>query len=111
MSCDGTTPDSIKTLDAALPSFPGLRWTWKNPLAWLTGIALRWEREHRLRDLDAPLLGDVGLLGREAPPVRGPIGSTVGAVGSSGSQRAPTSALQRIPDSSVRLEPSRNRGI
>jgi hypothetical protein len=69
MSCDGTTPDSIKTLDAALPSFPGLRWTWKNPLAWLTGIALRWEREHRLRDLDDHLLADVGLM-RDAEEVR-----------------------------------------
>ena len=66
MSCGSTTSHSIKTLDAALPSFPGLRWTWKNPLAWLTGNTMRVDR---LRDLDDHLLADIGLM-RDAEEVR-----------------------------------------
>ena len=67
MTCGSTHP--IKTLDAALPSFPGLRWNWKNPLAWLTRITLRRERVRRLRDLDDHLLADIGLT-RDAEEVR-----------------------------------------
>jgi uncharacterized protein YjiS (DUF1127 family) len=61
MSCGSPTCNSIKTLDAALPSYPDLRWNWKNPLTWLTGMALRWEREYQLRELDDRLLADIGV--------------------------------------------------
>ena len=61
MSCASTTCNSTKTVDEATSSFPDLRWNWKHPLAPLTGMALRWEREHRLRDLDDRLLADIGV--------------------------------------------------
>jgi uncharacterized protein YjiS (DUF1127 family) len=69
MTCGRTTCNSIKTLDAALPSVPDPRWNWRNPLAWLTGLAMRWEREHRLRELDDRLLADIGV-SRAAEEVR-----------------------------------------
>jgi uncharacterized protein YjiS (DUF1127 family) len=58
MSCGGST----NTLD--VPSFPALRWSWKIPLAWLTGTALGWERRcqyRQLLELDDRLLADMGL--------------------------------------------------
>jgi uncharacterized protein YjiS (DUF1127 family) len=64
MSCGSTTGNSTNTLGAASPSFPDLRWSWKIPLAWLDGIALRWERrrQHRqLLELDDRMLSDIGM--------------------------------------------------
>ena len=64
MSCGSTTCHSTNTLDAASPSFSVLRWSWKIPLAWLTGIALGWERQYERRQLlqlDDRLLADIGL--------------------------------------------------
>jgi uncharacterized protein YjiS (DUF1127 family) len=64
MSCGSTTCNSTNTLGAASPSFPDLRWSWKIPLAWLTGIALGWERRcqyRQLLELDDRLLADMGL--------------------------------------------------
>jgi uncharacterized protein YjiS (DUF1127 family) len=46
------------------PSFPDLEWSWKIPLAWLAGIATRWERRRQYRqllELDDRLLADIGL--------------------------------------------------
>ena len=68
MSCGSTTCNSTGTLGAAYPSFPGLGWSWKIPLAWLAGIALGWERRHQygqLLELDERLLADIGV-SREA---------------------------------------------
>jgi uncharacterized protein YjiS (DUF1127 family) len=64
MSCGSTICNSTKTLDAASPSLPDLRWSWKIPLAWLAGIALGWERRYQRRqllELDDHLLADIGL--------------------------------------------------
>ena len=69
MSCGSTTCNSTNTLDAASSSFPDLRWSWKNPLTLLAGMALRWERRHRLRELDDRLLADIGV-SRAAEEVR-----------------------------------------
>ena len=64
MSCGSTTCIPTNTLDAASPSFPDLGWSWKIPLAWLDGLALRWERRRQYRqllELDDRLLADMGL--------------------------------------------------
>jgi len=64
MSCGSTTCNSTNNLEAAPPSFPDLRWSWKIPLAWVAGIALRWERQYQHRQLiqlDDRLLADIGL--------------------------------------------------
>ena len=64
MSCGSVTCNSTGNLEAASPSFPDLRWPWKNPLAWLAGIALRWERGYERRqllELDDRLLADIGV--------------------------------------------------
>ena len=64
MSCGSTTCNPPNNLKVASTSFPDLRWSWHGPLAWLTGIALRWARqyEHRqLLQLDDRLLADIGL--------------------------------------------------
>jgi uncharacterized protein YjiS (DUF1127 family) len=62
MSCGST---STNTLDAASPSVPDRRWSRKIPLAWLAGIALKWERRYQRRqlldELDDRLLADIGL--------------------------------------------------
>jgi uncharacterized protein YjiS (DUF1127 family) len=65
MSCGST---STNTLDAASPSVPDRRWSWKIPLAWLAGIALGWGRRYQRRqlldeldELDDRLLADIGL--------------------------------------------------
>jgi uncharacterized protein YjiS (DUF1127 family) len=68
MSCGSTTCNSTNTLDAASPSFSGLGWSWRIPLAWLTGIALAWERRYQYRqllELNDWLLADIGV-SREA---------------------------------------------
>ena len=62
MSCGSTT--STNTLGAASPIFPDLGWSWKTLLAWLTGIALAWERRSQYRELlelDDHLLSDIGV--------------------------------------------------
>jgi len=64
MSCGSPASNSTNTLDAVSPTFPGLRWSWKIPLAWLDGIASRWERRRQygqLLELDDHLLADIGL--------------------------------------------------
>jgi uncharacterized protein YjiS (DUF1127 family) len=64
MSCGSTTGNSTNTLDAASPSFRGLRWSRKVPLAWLDGVALRWERRRQygqLLELDDRMLSDIGM--------------------------------------------------
>jgi uncharacterized protein YjiS (DUF1127 family) len=64
MSCGSTTYNSTNNLEAAPPSFPDQRWSWKIPLAWLAGIALRWERQYQHRQLlqlDDRLLADIGV--------------------------------------------------
>ncbi|MBR1144096.1 DUF1127 domain-containing protein [Bradyrhizobium sp. AUGA SZCCT0431] len=64
MSCGSTTCNSTNPLDAVSPSFPGLGWSWRIPLAWLDEIALRWERRRQygqLLELDDRLLADMGL--------------------------------------------------
>ena len=64
MSCGSPTCNSTNTLDAASSSFSAFRWSWKTLLAWLTGIALGWERRYEYRqllELDDRLLADIGL--------------------------------------------------
>jgi uncharacterized protein YjiS (DUF1127 family) len=64
MSCGSTTCNSATTLDATSLSFPNLGWSWKIPLAWLTGIALWLDRRYEYRqllELDDHLLADIGL--------------------------------------------------
>ena len=64
MSCGSTPCIPTNTLDAASPAFPDLGWSWKIPLAWLGGLALRWERRRQYRqllELDDRLLADMGL--------------------------------------------------
>jgi uncharacterized protein YjiS (DUF1127 family) len=73
MSCGSTIYNSTNTLGAASPSFPDLRWSWKVPLAWLTGIALRLERRHQYRqllELDDRLLADIGVSRNAVEEVR-----------------------------------------
>jgi uncharacterized protein YjiS (DUF1127 family) len=64
MACASTNCNSTNALDAALPSFPDLGWSWRIPLAWLAGIALGWERRSQYRqllELDDRLLADIGV--------------------------------------------------
>ena len=64
MSCGSSTCNSTTTFNAPSLSFPNLGWSWKIPLACLTGIALWLDRryEHRqLLELDDHLLADIGL--------------------------------------------------
>ncbi|HEV7599865.1 MAG TPA: DUF1127 domain-containing protein [Bradyrhizobium sp.] len=64
MSCGSTTCNSATTLDAPSLLFPNLRGSWKIPLAWLAGIALRSERRYQYRqllELDDRLLADIGI--------------------------------------------------
>ena len=70
MSCGSTTCNSATTLDA---SFPNLGWSWKIPLAWLTGIALWLDRRYEYRqllELDDHLLADIGLSRADVEEVR-----------------------------------------
>jgi uncharacterized protein YjiS (DUF1127 family) len=64
MSCGSTASTATNILEASSPSLPGLGWSWKVPLAWLDGIARRWERRGQYRELlelDDRLLADIGL--------------------------------------------------
>jgi uncharacterized protein YjiS (DUF1127 family) len=64
MSCGSTTCNPTNNLEAASTSVPDLRWSWHRPLAWLTGIALGWQRRRQyseLLQLDDRLLADIGL--------------------------------------------------
>ena len=64
MSCGSTTSNSTNPLDAISPTFPGLGWFSKIPLAWLEGIVSGWERRRQykqLLELDDHLLADIGL--------------------------------------------------
>ncbi len=64
MSCGSTTCNSTSALEAALPSFPDLRWSWKPPLGWLVGMILWWDRRYQYRqllELDDRLLADIGI--------------------------------------------------
>ena len=73
MSCGSTTGNSGITLDATSPSFPNLGWSWKIPLAWLTGIALWLDRRYEYRqllELDDRLLADIGVSRKAVEEVR-----------------------------------------
>jgi uncharacterized protein YjiS (DUF1127 family) len=73
MSCGSTTSNSTTALDATSPSFPDLGWSWKIPLAWLTGTALWLERQYQYRqllELDDRLLADIGLSKTNVEEVR-----------------------------------------
>jgi uncharacterized protein YjiS (DUF1127 family) len=73
MSCGSITCNSTNTLDAASPSFPDLGWSWKIPLAWLTGMAMGWERRYQYRqllELDDRLLADIGVSRQAVEEVR-----------------------------------------
>jgi uncharacterized protein YjiS (DUF1127 family) len=64
MSCGSNPSNPTNIINAASPSFPDLEWSWKIPLAWLAGIATRWERRRQYRqllELDDRLLADIGL--------------------------------------------------
>ena len=72
MSCGSTTCSSTNIPDAASPSFPARRWSWKTSRAWLAGITLGLERQHQykqLLELDDRLLADIGI-SRTAVEVR-----------------------------------------
>jgi uncharacterized protein YjiS (DUF1127 family) len=66
MSCGSTPCNPTNTLDTASPSFRGLRWSWKIPLAWLEG---RYQRR-QLHELDDHLLADIGVPRTAAEEVR-----------------------------------------
>ena len=73
MSCGSIIANSTNNLEAASVSFPDLRWSWHSPLAWLTGIALAWERRleyWELLQLDDRLLADIGLSRSDVEQVR-----------------------------------------
>ena len=64
MPCGSTTHIPIYTPLTASLSFRSRRWSWKNPLLWLTGIALKWVRRSQykeLLELDDHLLSDIGI--------------------------------------------------
>lgn len=64
MPCGSTTCNSTNTIGAVSPIFPDLGWSWKIPLAWLAGMARRWERRSRYRELlglDDRILADIGI--------------------------------------------------
>ena len=73
MSCGSTTCNSATTFDATSPSFPNLGWSWKTPLAWLSGIALWLDRRYEYKqvlELDDHLLDDIGLSRTDVEEVR-----------------------------------------
>jgi uncharacterized protein YjiS (DUF1127 family) len=73
MSCGSTIFNSTNNLEAASASFPDLRWSWYNPLVWLTRVALAWERRREYRELlqlDDHLLADIGLSRSDVEEVR-----------------------------------------
>jgi uncharacterized protein YjiS (DUF1127 family) len=64
MSCGSTTCIPANNLKVVSTSFPGPRWSWHRPLAWLAGISLGWGRRRQyseLLHLDDRLLADIGL--------------------------------------------------
>jgi uncharacterized protein YjiS (DUF1127 family) len=64
MSCGSPIGNSTNTLDVSSASFPNLGWSWNIPFAWLSGIALGWERRcqySELHELDDWLLADIGV--------------------------------------------------
>ena len=64
MSCGSTTSNSSNTLDAAPRPFQDLGWSWKIPLACLTGLVMWWERRRQykqLLELDDHMLADIGM--------------------------------------------------
>ena len=64
MPCGSTTSNPTHTLGAASPSFQDLGWSWKIPLAWLTGLVMWLERRRQykqLLELDDHLLADIGM--------------------------------------------------
>jgi uncharacterized protein YjiS (DUF1127 family) len=69
-----TSPKTLpNTLEAKLSSFQGLGWFRKITLAWLEGIAMRWERRRQYRqllELDDRMLADIGLSRTIAKEVR-----------------------------------------
>ena len=68
-----TAGDSATTFGATSPAFPNLGWSWKIPLAWLTGIALWLDRRYEYRqllELDDHLLADIGLSRTDVEEVR-----------------------------------------
>jgi uncharacterized protein YjiS (DUF1127 family) len=73
MSCGSTICNSTNNLEAASPSFPDLRGSWKIPLAWLAGIVLGLERQYQYKELlqlDDRLLADIGVSRTAAEEVR-----------------------------------------
>jgi uncharacterized protein YjiS (DUF1127 family) len=73
MPCGSTTPNSATALDATSLPLPNLAWSWKIPLAWLTGMALWLDRRYeygQLLELDDHLLADVGLSRTDVEAVR-----------------------------------------
>ncbi len=73
MSCGSTTGNSATALDTTSTSFPNPGWSWKIPLAWLTGIALWLDRRYEYRELlelDDHLLADIGLSRTDVEAVR-----------------------------------------
>lgn len=77
MACGGTTLNSKNNLEAASPWSPSLRRSWKTPIAWLAGIALRWEGQYQrrrlLEKLDDHLLADIGLSRTAEEVLRSPL--------------------------------------
>jgi hypothetical protein len=72
MSCGSTACTSANNLEAA-SSFPDLGWSQQIPLAWLSRIALEWERRHprrQLLELDDRLLSMSAYRGRRLPKKR-----------------------------------------
>ena len=49
MSCGSTTCNSTNFIWLASSSFPGPRWSWEIPIAWLKRIALGRERHYQRR--------------------------------------------------------------
>jgi uncharacterized protein YjiS (DUF1127 family) len=64
MSCGSITCNSTNTPSAVSPDFPDIRWSWRIPQAWLSGIAMGLERRcqnRQLLELDDRLLADIGV--------------------------------------------------
>jgi hypothetical protein len=64
MSCGSTNCTSTNYSETAPPPFPSLKWSWKNPPAWLVRTALECERRHQRRQLLE--LADIGISRQQA---------------------------------------------